>query len=58
MNELRIVIDTGVLVSALLLPRSVPRQAFDAASIHGTLLISEVTVDELDQVLLMRLWTS
>ena len=28
MNEIRTIIDTGVAVSAVLLPRSVPRQAF------------------------------
>ncbi len=33
MSEIRTIIDTGVAVSALLLPRSVPRQAFDAAGI-------------------------
>ena len=51
MNETRIVIDTGVAVSAVLLPRSVPRQAFDAAAGRGKLLVSEATVAELDEVL-------
>jgi putative PIN family toxin of toxin-antitoxin system len=51
MNETRIVIDTGVAVSAVLLPRSVPRQAFDAAAGKGKLLVSEATVAELDEVL-------
>jgi hypothetical protein len=50
-TELRVVIDTGVAISALLLPRSVPRQAFDVASKQGRLLISEATVGELDEVL-------
>ena len=35
MSETRIVIDTGVAVSAVLLPSSVPRQAFDAACVFG-----------------------
>ena len=48
---MRIVIDTGVAVSAVLLPRSVPRQAFDAAVSRGRLLVSEATVAELDEVL-------
>jgi uncharacterized protein len=48
---MRVVIDTGVVVSALLLPRSVPRQAFDAAASHGNLLVSEATIAELDEVL-------
>lgn len=51
MSELRTVIDTGVVVSAVLLPRSVPRQGFDAAAARGKLLVSEETVAELDEVL-------
>lgn len=51
MSEVRTVIDTGVAVSAVLLPRSVPRQAFDAAAARGKLLVSEATVAELDEVL-------
>src|SRR5262245_44067475 len=51
MTEIRAIIDTSVLVSAVLLPRSVPRQAFDAAFAQGKLLVSEATVAELDEVL-------
>ena len=51
MSETRTVIDTGVAVSAVLLPGSVPRQAFDAAAARGKLLVSEATVAELDEVL-------
>src|SRR5207253_4061258 len=51
MNETRTVIDTGVAVSAVLLPRSVPRQAFDAAVARGMLIVSGATVAELDDVL-------
>jgi len=51
MRDLRIVIDTGVVVSAVLLPQSTPRQAFDAAASHGRLLVSDETVAELDEVL-------
>jgi uncharacterized protein len=50
-TEFRIVVDTGVVVSAVLLPRSVPRQAFDAAVERGRLLLSDATVDELEVVL-------
>ncbi len=35
----------------MLLPHSAPRQAFDAAALSGTLLVSEATVAELDEVL-------
>jgi putative PIN family toxin of toxin-antitoxin system len=51
MSEVRVVIDTGVAVSAVLLPRSVPRQAFDEAAARGRLLVSAATVAELDEVL-------
>src|SRR5438067_3566385 len=51
MNETRTVIDTSIAVSAVLLPRSVPRQAFDAAAARGKLLVSAATVAELDEVL-------
>jgi putative PIN family toxin of toxin-antitoxin system len=47
----RVVIDTNVAVSAALLPRSVPRQAFDRALAQGTVLISPATVAELNDVL-------
>ena len=50
-SELRAVIDTNVLVSAALLPRSVPRQAIDLTLGRGVLLLSESTVFELDDVL-------
>src|SRR6266545_5002702 len=50
MNETRTVIDTGVVVSAVLLPRSVPRRAFDVA-VQGKLLVSLATIAELDDVL-------
>jgi len=49
--EPRTVFDTGVVVSAVLLPRSVPRQAFDLAVQTGRLLVSEATIEELDEVL-------
>lgn len=48
---MRVVIDTGVVVSAVLLPRSVPRQAFDAAMKECKVLISEALIVELDEVL-------
>ena len=48
---MRTVIDTSVAVSAALLPRSIPRQAFDAAAARGKLLVSLATVAELDEVL-------
>jgi len=50
-SEMRTVVDTGVVVSAVLLPRSAPRHALDVAAARGRLLVSEETVSELDEVL-------
>lgn len=50
-TDLRIVIDTNVVVSAVLFPRSVPRQAFDLAIARGCLLASAATIAELNEVL-------
>lgn len=47
----RIVIDTNVLVSRLLLPRSVPGEAVRRAVDEGKLLMSEATMAELASVL-------
>lgn len=47
----RIVVDTNVFVSALMLPNSIPRQAIDQALDNGVLLFSEATMDELAEVL-------
>jgi putative PIN family toxin of toxin-antitoxin system len=48
---LRFVLDTNVVVSALLLSGSIPRQAFDKALTQGTLLISVPILLELAEVL-------
>ncbi len=50
-NESRFVFDTNVVISALLMRQSISRQAFDRATQTGRLLISHVTVAELDDVL-------
>jgi putative PIN family toxin of toxin-antitoxin system len=50
-NNVRVVIDTNVVVSAALLPYSVSRQAFDRALEQSTVLISSATVTELNDVL-------
>jgi len=47
----RIVVDTNVLVSRLLLPGSVPGKAVRAAVDGGTLLVSDATLEELASVL-------
>jgi uncharacterized protein len=47
----RVVFDTNTLVSALLLPTSIPRQALDYAFDHGRVLTSLALLGELDRVL-------
>ncbi|HEV8194571.1 MAG TPA: putative toxin-antitoxin system toxin component, PIN family [Ktedonobacterales bacterium] len=47
----RFVFDTNTLVSALLLPTSIPRQALDYAFDHGKVLTSPALLRELDLVL-------
>jgi len=50
-NKVRAVIDTNVAVSAVLLLRSVSRQAFDFVVLQAQLLVSEEMLVELDEVL-------
>jgi putative PIN family toxin of toxin-antitoxin system len=47
----RIVVDTNVFASAIIFPRSVPRQVVDHALDHGVLIFSEATMSELSEVL-------
>lgn len=49
--DLRVVLDTNVVISALLLQRSLTRQAFDRASSDGIVLVSAETIEELNDVL-------
>jgi hypothetical protein len=44
MRNLRVVMDPHVVVRAALLPRSIPRQAFNRVPDHGSLLMSSATV--------------
>jgi predicted nucleic acid-binding protein len=44
------VLDTNVIVSAVLSPRSVPRQAFDRAFLLSTVLVSDAILVEVDDV--------
>jgi putative PIN family toxin of toxin-antitoxin system len=50
-TDFRVVFDTNVLVSALLFRRSAPRKALDIVRLHGLILLSESTRNELDEVL-------
>jgi uncharacterized protein len=51
MSDWRVAIDTCVAVSAAILPRSVPRKAFDFALTSGRVLVSTATIFELEEVL-------
>jgi uncharacterized protein len=51
MSDWRVVIDSSVVISAALLPRSLPRQAFDLALGRCRVLASEATLVELESVL-------
>lgn len=48
---MRFIFDTNVIVSALLLPESKPRQALDLALLHGKVLLSFTVLAELYDVL-------
>jgi putative PIN family toxin of toxin-antitoxin system len=50
-TDQRFVLDTNTIVSALLLRRSVSRQAFDTALAAGTLAVSLPVIEELNDVL-------
>ena len=43
--------DTNVIVSALMFPRSLPRQAFNLGYATGKILVSSATVRELEEIL-------
>jgi putative PIN family toxin of toxin-antitoxin system len=47
----RVVFDTNVIVSALMFPRSLPRQAFNIAYSTDNILLSTATILELEEVL-------
>lgn len=51
MNKLRVVLDTNILISGLLLSPSIPQQIFDRVTDTGTLLISEETFEEISQTI-------
>ena len=51
MNPNRAVFDTNIIVSALMFPKSLPRQAIDQVNVLGTILVSSATMLELNEVL-------
>ena len=51
MTRARVVVDTNVLVSRLILPQSLPAKALSRAALEARLLISEATMYELADAL-------
>lgn len=51
MRDLRLVVDTNVLISRLLSPQSLAARAVDLAIAEGRLLVSEATLSDLARVL-------
>jgi uncharacterized protein len=47
----RLVVDTNVFASAIVFPRSIPRQVVDHVLDHGVVILSEATMSELAEVL-------
>lgn len=50
-NRSKYVLDTNIIVSALLFRESLPRQVFDQAKSSGIILISQSTLSEIQNVL-------
>jgi putative PIN family toxin of toxin-antitoxin system len=48
---MNVVVDTSVIISAAILPGSVPARAVEFALDHGTLLHSKATIAEADRIL-------
>lgn len=51
MKTNQFVFDTNVIVSALMFPRSLPRQVFNFAYATGKILVSSATIRELEEIL-------
>ncbi len=51
MNNLRLVLDTNVLISSILSKNTPPQKLFDYSMAHGIILMSEATVTEITEVL-------
>lgn len=51
MSDRRFILDTSLIVSALLLKQSVSRQAFDRALSQGEILLSTAAIEELNTTL-------
>lgn len=53
-SSLRFVFDTNTIISALLIPVSKPRQAFDRAQDRGKILISMPALWELNEIIVRK----
>lgn len=47
MSKLRFVLDTNILISSILTKKTPPQQTFDYCIAHGTILLSDFTLEEI-----------
>ena len=51
MNRLRFVLDTNILISSILTKNTPPQQTLDYCIAHGTILLSDFTLEEISTVI-------
>jgi putative PIN family toxin of toxin-antitoxin system len=54
MSKLRFVLDTNILISSILTKNTPPQQTFDYCIAHGTILLSEFTLEEISTVIMRK----
>ncbi len=54
MNNPRSVLDTSILISSILTKNAPPQQTFDYCIAHGTILLSDFTLEEISTVIMRK----
>jgi putative PIN family toxin of toxin-antitoxin system len=54
MSKLRFVLDTNILISSILTKNTPPQQTFDYCIAHGTILLSDSTLEEISTVIMRK----
>jgi uncharacterized protein len=54
MNRLRFVLDTNILISSIMTKNTPPQQTFDYCIAHGTILLSDFTLEEISTVIMRK----
>ena len=54
MSKLRFVLDTNILISSILTKNTPPQQTFDYCIAHGTILLSDFTLEEISTVIMRK----